>query len=440
MHSLDDLRSGRLAGLRQLDLSGGLTEVPPEVFGLAETLEVLNLSGNRITSLPDQLPRLRQLRILFCSYNDFTHLPEVLGECPSLEVIGLRANRIRHVPASALPPSLRSLVLTDNELTQLPPTLGLQTGLQKIMLAGNRLTSLPDSLQHAEKLELLRISANQLNVWPAWLAELPRLAWLAMAGNPWPWQQAATLMPRSADWTDLILGERLGEGASGVIHRVAWRGESLRRPGDMALKLFKNALTSDGRPADEIAANLVVGAHAHLCTAHAYLNGHPDGTPGLLMPLLPPTQAALAGPPSLDSCTRDVYPSGTRFTFFQASQIAAQVAQAAAHLHARHVLHGDLYAHNTLWDPATGQVALSDLGAACCLPSDRPAMTASLCKLDVLAFGILLSELCKRVDLPAAQPDPRPAILQELANACCHPRPADRPAFAEVLDCLAQGS
>ncbi|MFX7506976.1 hypothetical protein ABTJ37_21925, partial [Acinetobacter baumannii] len=85
-----------------------------------ETLEILDLSGNELTALPDDLPRLHRLRIVFCSDNPFTELPAVLGRCPSLEMIGFKANRIEHVPAESLPPTLRWLVLTDNRIEQLP--------------------------------------------------------------------------------------------------------------------------------------------------------------------------------------------------------------------------------------------------------------------------------------------------------------------------------
>ena len=36
---------------------------------------MLDLSGNRLRALPDDLPRLRALRILFCSGNPFEALP-----------------------------------------------------------------------------------------------------------------------------------------------------------------------------------------------------------------------------------------------------------------------------------------------------------------------------------------------------------------------------
>ncbi len=46
---LDALRRGELAGIRELRLPGGpdgrLTEMPPEILGLADSLELLDLGG-----------------------------------------------------------------------------------------------------------------------------------------------------------------------------------------------------------------------------------------------------------------------------------------------------------------------------------------------------------------------------------------------------------
>jgi Leucine-rich repeat (LRR) protein len=83
LNTLEQLRSGELAGSRRLKLACGLTAFPREIFDLAETLEILDLSGNALSSLPDDLPRLHKLRILFCSDNQFTELPAVLGQCPA---------------------------------------------------------------------------------------------------------------------------------------------------------------------------------------------------------------------------------------------------------------------------------------------------------------------------------------------------------------------
>lgn len=82
MHTLEDLKSGALTGVQTVRLVNlGLTEFPQALFALAETLEVLDLSGNQLSSLPADLRRLHKLRILFCSNNPFTQLPTALGDC-----------------------------------------------------------------------------------------------------------------------------------------------------------------------------------------------------------------------------------------------------------------------------------------------------------------------------------------------------------------------
>ncbi|MFP5465965.1 MAG: leucine-rich repeat-containing protein kinase family protein, partial [Gammaproteobacteria bacterium] len=375
--SLKRLRAGELAGARRLDISAGLTQFPEEIFDLADTLEVLNLSGNRLRDLPADLGRLHRLRILFCSDNGFTHLPLGLGDCPSLEMVGFKANRIARVPAGSLPARLRWLILTDNAIGDLPSALGERPALQKLMLAGNRLQSLPDSLCHASRLELLRLSANALTRLPLWLTRLPRLGWLALAGNPMPWHRPRQAPLPVIRWTTLSLGERLGGGASGDIFRARCKVGTMEGE-ELALKLFKGAMTSDGLPRDELAASLCAGMHPALTTPVAVVEGHPDGVQGLLMPLVPDGHVNLAAPPSMDSCTRDVYPPGWVILPGPARQLLSAMASALAQLHARGVMHGDFYGHNILWQPATGQAMLGDFGAATLLPQDDPALAGRL--------------------------------------------------------------
>jgi len=233
MDTLQKLRAGELAGCTRLNLSCGLREFPREIFALADTLEILDLSGNELSALPDDLPRLHKLRILFCSNNRFTELPAVLGQCVRLDMIGFKANQIAHVPAESLPPALRWLILTDNRIEQLPAELGRCTRLQKLMLAGNRLRSLPPTLAACKQLELLRIAANRFDALPDWLLKLPRLSWLAYAGNPCCDEVETTALARTAipaiHWDELQLQHKLGEGASGVIHRALWQRSGQQR-------------------------------------------------------------------------------------------------------------------------------------------------------------------------------------------------------------------
>ena len=434
VHTLDQLRSGALAGTRRLDLSCGLRTLPPEVFDLADTLEVLNLSCNQLSSLPHDLPRLHRLKVIFCSDNPFVQLPEVLGECTALQVVGFKACRIEDVPGAALPPALRWLILTDNTITTLPNELGRRPALQKLMMAGNQLVELPPGLVHAQSLELIRLAANQLTSVPAWLAELPRLSWLALAGNPLGWNQPTAAALPDVHWQDLRVGVLLGEGASGHIYKV--HSQSSDEVG--ALKLFRGAVTSDGLPEHELAACLRAGQHPALCTPRAELVGHPEDTRGLLFPLISRSYVNLAGPPSLDSCTRDVYAANLRIPLPMVQRLVHSIAEAVAHLHQQGVMHGDLYAHNILWNPVSGQAVLSDFGAATVLPTDQPAQSGAMQALEVRAFGCLLEELVAHT-----QPFGGQAVsldnFSALARECLSATPSARPTMCEVVRQLAVG-
>lgn len=433
MNTLEELRSGKLLGSRRLKLACGLTEFPSEIFSLAETLEVLDLSGNALSTLPAELPRLHQLRILFCSDNQFTRLPDVLGQCQQLRMIGFKANRIDRVPGAALPLSLRWLILTDNRISQLPAEIGRCTHLQKLMLAGNRLTALPPEMAACTRLELLRIAANRFAELPGWLLALPRLAWLAYAGNPFceNAELAETPIARVA-WDQLQVGPQLGEGASGVIHQADWQQDDGRY--DVAVKLFKGALTSDGLPRHEMAACIGAGEHPNLITVHGKIDDHPTGAEGLVMALIDSDFRNLAGPPSLESCTRDVYAADASFAPGTALRIALGVASAAGHLHAQGIMHGDLYGHNIL-HCAAGNALLGDFGAASFLATDDQHQTQALQRLEVRAFSCLLAELLERCQQPAGTAAAL-AALSDLQARCAQETSAERPLFTEIVEVL----
>lgn len=435
MQTLAQLRAGELAGTTRLQLREDLREFPREIYALADSLQILDLSGNQLSRLPDDLPRLHQLRVIFCSDNHFTELPRVLGRCPGLTMVGFKANRIQHVPAESLPPLLRWLILTDNQIDTLPDALGQCTQLQKLMLAGNRLRVLP-ALQACTRLELLRISANQLTELPAWLLALPALRWLAYGGNPLSAAHEAAAQPtrhlRSVPWASLQLSHVLGEGASGVIHQASWHRDS--GPQAVAVKLFKGSLTSDGLPACEMAACLHAGEHPHLISAMGQIEGHPAQTQGLVMPLIDPSFITLAGPPSLDSCTRDVYAPDTRFSVSTLLQLVRGVACAVEHLHQRGILHGDLYAHNLLHN-GQGQVLLGDFGAASLFDPQDTARAHALMRIELRALGCLLQELLTRCDGLHAQARVE-AALQVLMDRCLDGAHASAPTWRDIDNTL----
>ncbi|MGC5780471.1 leucine-rich repeat-containing protein kinase family protein [Methylobacterium sp. NFXW15] len=418
--TLAALRRGQLAGARAIRLPDGLTEFPPELFGLADTLELLDL-GRGTYALPDDIGRFHALTVLFCSGTPFARLPPALGDCPSLSQVGFRGCGISEVPAESLPPRLRWLTLTDNRIAHLPDALGHRPLLQKLMLSGNELTRLPEALGEAGKLELIRFASNRIELLPSWLGEMPSLAWISYSGNPAEPEgpsKAAPLVP----WSDLTPGPLLGEGSSGLVYRAGWH-----RGGDVALKLFKGAIGSDGLPEREMAACLAAGDHPALIGALGRLTNHPDGTPGLVLRLVPADWPVLAGPPSLATCSRDVYEPDLRLSSDAARRLARDIASALAHLHERRLMHGDLYGHNILWDGRSGAAALGDFGAASLLPEG--AVGRTLARVETRAFGILLGELLD-LALDASED------LRDLARHCTDPDLPSRPGMRDVAAAL----
>jgi len=436
MHTLSLLRAGKLAGIKRLDLACQLTEFPREIFQLSDSLEILNLSNNALSSLPDDLHKLSKLRIIFCSKNNFTELPEVLGLCPNLEMIGFKSNQISKVPASALPEKLRWLILTDNKVSELPSELGRCTALQKLMLAGNKLQDLPPSMAACTKLELLRISANCFTSLPDWLLSLPRLAWLAYAGNPFNDAYEAVAISSQnipqIDWHSLNIQQQLGEGASGTIYHATHQLQGLASP--VAVKVFKGAVTSDGLPGSEQCASIAAGVHAALIPVLGKITGHPAHQSGLVMPLIPPSFVNLAGPPSLESCTRDCYAEQTSFSLASALNIALNIASVAQYLHMQGIMHGDLYAHNILWN-GHNDCLLGDFGAASFTPQHDTELAYSLERIEVRALACLLEEL-----LEHCKPKPESQQLMHalgiLQQRCAQPEVSMRPAFSEIVHSL----
>jgi hypothetical protein len=206
---------------------------------------------------------------------------------------------------------------------------------------------------------------------------------------------------------------------------------------EVAVKIFKGAVTSDGLPHSEMMACISAGAHPNLIAVLGKIGGHPTGAEGLVLELIDPAFGNLAGPPSLETCTRDVYAPGTTFEWPAAVRMAQGLAAAVQQLHSQGIMHGDFYAHNILYTPA-GEALLGDFGAACFFDPAAP-VAAGLQRLEVRAFGCLLEELLTQSEVPAeAQPMFRQ--WQALQQRCVATDPLARPSFTEIRQVLADAS
>lgn len=416
MQTLAQLRSGSLNGIKRLTLSENLDVFPQEIFDLADTLEILDLSNNVLTSLPDDLCRLTHLKIAFFSNNRFTTFPASFKKCNNLYMIGFKSNQIETFDEDILPETISWLILTDNRLKTLPVSIGKLHKLQKCTLAGNRLETLPDEMAMCRNLELLRLSANNLQEIPSWLWNLPKLSWLAFSGNPC--SPKAQFELQEIPYESLEVSEKLGSGASGDIYKAY----SKEHQQPLALKLFKGAITSDGYAHDEMNATMSIGEHPNLIKVLSKLQG--DERLGLILEYIPDIYRNLGLPPDFETCTRDTFTKETAFTAEAIYEVAKGIASASAHLHARGLMHGDLYAHNILIND-NNHCYLGDFGAASFYEPHRKEFE----RIEVRAFGCLLEDMLSLCPIKAGNIY---KTLVQLKKQCMNEAVEERPLFSEM--------
>jgi len=431
MNTIAQLFSGELIGAKRVKLACGLTSFPIQLFDLAETLKILDLSDNQLNSLPNDFGRFKHLKILFLSNNAFTVFPEVLGECSSLSMIGFKSNQIAYISEKALPPSTRWLILTNNCIKQLPDSIGNCFRLEKLMLAGNLLSTLPLSLAKCENLRLLRIAANKLTELPNWLLQMPNLAWIALSGNPFCLNKNSNSEPPISliHWDSLVIQHQLGEGASGNIYQAKLKNELI------AVKIFKGEITSDGLPEDEIKACMLADKHPCLVNLLGKITEHPQGKNGLVFELIPKDYFNLGLSPSFETCTRDVFNKQLGITLSACIKILTSIAQLAYHLHQKGIVHGDLYAHNILVNNEF-ETLMGDFGAATILESFTEEQKALFEKIEVKAFGYLMDDLINLTNTENQFEVEKLDQLITLKNNCLDNNIGNRPTFFEIIQLM----
>ena len=432
MSVLELLKQGRVAEIdlgdeNRLKIAEGLTEFPREIFDIAEEIEILDLSGNSFSDLPADFGRFKNLKILFFADNQFEHVPEVIAECSKLEMLGFKNNKIKAVSEDAIPSNVHWLILTGNEIERLPESFGRLSKLRKLALAGNKIKALPESMANCQDLELVRLSANQLCHVPDWLFQLPKLSWLALSGNPITSveESESKALFDAVHINELQLKEKIGEGASGHIYRGG-SSDSLSK-NDIAVKLFKGSITSDGYPDDEINCCLKAGRHENLIPILAKIND--DLNNGLAMELIPDEYKNLGLPPSLKTCTRDTFSNDTKLSVQNIIEVLQQMTDVISHMHQCQVSHGDVYAHNTMINPSH-HVLFGDFGAATDLSQLSDLQREAMAQIEIRALGCMLDDLLALIEEQCDMYQK----LSQVAAQCMQPNLLERFKFAELLE------
>ncbi|RLN92891.1 hypothetical protein BBJ28_00021545 [Nothophytophthora sp. Chile5] len=179
-------------------MKSSLGNVPAELAGHGQfsfelMLLHLNLSMNRLHSLPSAIGELRSLKVsttLTVEDNELQSLHPSIAALPHLELLRLRKNSLSADSISdflgdspALSSTLKELDLRNNCLTTLPLEIGQLHELETLLLGFNKMETLERfPWSHLAKLSLVSISDNKLRSLGR-IYDAPMLASLSFENN-----------------------------------------------------------------------------------------------------------------------------------------------------------------------------------------------------------------------------------------------------------------
>lgn len=177
---IDVVLPSNVAGI---DLAGNNIEGFSERFisSLAQ-VSGLNISGNRITELPDCFPENHSISHFFCDNNMLTSLPPSLLQARRIEVFSCVGNRLESLSGMNMP-RLVSLNLSFNNLKELPDEFRVCTSMTDMNISFNQLTDLPKSLGGCRKLMILIAASNRFERVPRVIFAFSQLKTLVLSGN-----------------------------------------------------------------------------------------------------------------------------------------------------------------------------------------------------------------------------------------------------------------
>ncbi|KAL8483822.1 hypothetical protein ACS0TY_026491 [Phlomoides rotata] len=180
----EDVEDGNM--LEIVDLSGMcLDTLPNPPLNLA-TICKLDLSNNNLQNIPESLTaRLLNVIVLDVHSNQLKCLPNSIGCLSKLKVLNVSGNLIQSLPRTIENcRSLQELSANFNKLRQLPDTIGFELlNLKKLSVNSNKLVFLPSSTSHLTNLRILDARLNCLQSLPHDLENLINLQVLNVSQN-----------------------------------------------------------------------------------------------------------------------------------------------------------------------------------------------------------------------------------------------------------------
>lgn len=154
-----------LENLKYLNLADNqIHEINGRDFMNLLNIEKVDISYNQVTSLSSERIEYPKCKNLNIKGNRLQKFPTTISDVKTLEKLDLSENRISSIEDDAFDglENLIELDLSFNELTYLPTSLGKLTKLKKLNLSGNKIGSLPKEFENLTSLESLDFDGNPI--------------------------------------------------------------------------------------------------------------------------------------------------------------------------------------------------------------------------------------------------------------------------------------
>ncbi|MFN0175619.1 MAG: COR domain-containing protein [Saprospiraceae bacterium] len=182
--ALRRIEKAKREGATSLDLSGLKLSVLPESISKFKNLTELDVSKNQLSALPESIGDLKNLTDLNVSQNQLNSLPESISKLINLTELDVSQNQLSALPESIGDlKNLTTLNVSQNQFKSLSENIGDLKNLTDLFVDNNNLSILPASIVKLKNLETLYLHDNEFSVLPQSIGKLPDLTDLAIANN-----------------------------------------------------------------------------------------------------------------------------------------------------------------------------------------------------------------------------------------------------------------
>ena len=176
----------KFKNLQSINLSNNKIDKFPLRINKLYNLKTINVSGNQISTMNQNMMLMSYLRNIDLSYNKFTELNYFTFYYKYLEVLNVSNNSLSEIPKNIKSRNLRELYLNNNQIKELPRSLGRLKKLEKISIAHNQIEELPITFGGLNSLKAIDLSYNKLSELPETFYRIDKPKIIILTGNPLP--------------------------------------------------------------------------------------------------------------------------------------------------------------------------------------------------------------------------------------------------------------